>query len=73
MAAGNDNVEMGPATEITYSDPKVAAALHDHGDAALDFLETHEPVTFTPEEEKSFVWKIDRVLVPLVSHLAKEI
>ncbi|KIV80889.1 hypothetical protein PV11_08356 [Exophiala sideris] len=39
--------------------------LHQHGDKALDFLETHEAITYTKEEEKAVLRKIDKVLIPL--------
>jgi hypothetical protein len=52
--------------EMTTTDPK-ASALHQHGDAALGFLEAHETVVFTQEEEKAVLRKIDLVLMPLVS------
>jgi hypothetical protein len=42
------------------------AALHDRGDVALDFLESHEPVIFTKEEERIVIRRIDMVLMPLV-------
>lgn len=63
-----DSVQMQPAVQVMShdQDPKVAA-LAKHGDVALGFLETHEPVVFTPEEERKVVQKIDRVLMPLVS------
>lgn len=48
-------------------DPKAqAVALYDHGDVALGFLENHEVVSFTKEEERRVIHKIDRVLMPLV-------
>lgn len=37
------------------------------GDAALNFLENHEAIAYTREEEKVIIRKIDRVLMPLVS------
>ena len=37
-----------------------------HGDAALDFLDDHDAIYFTKEEEQSIVRKFDRVLMPLV-------
>ena len=37
-----------------------------HADKALDFLQSHDAVTFTKEEERAVVRKIDRVLMPLV-------
>lgn len=40
-----------------------------HGDKALDFLDAHEAVTFTKEEERAVVRKIDWVLMPLVSSM----
>lgn len=62
-----DNVQMEPAAQVVGHDPDPkVAALAQHGDVALNFLETHEPVIFTPEEEKKVVQKIDRVLMPLV-------
>lgn len=42
---------------------------HAHGDKALEFLDTHEAVTFTKEEERAVVRKIDQVLMPLVSSM----
>jgi hypothetical protein len=48
-------------------DPKnKAVALQDHGDVALGFLENHEAVSFTKEEERRVIHKIDCVLMPLV-------
>jgi hypothetical protein len=52
--------------EIASHDRKIAV-LHEHGDTALQFLEAHDTVVFTPQEEKNVVRKIDRVLMPLVS------
>ncbi len=46
--------------------PDVKTVLHNHADVALGFLETHEVVSFTREEEKAVIRKIDRVLMPLV-------
>ena len=40
--------------------------LHKHADRALDFVEAHGDVSFTPQEERAVVRKIDRVLMPLV-------
>jgi hypothetical protein len=62
-----DSVQMQPAAQVVSHDPDPkVAALAQHGDVALNFLETHEPVVFTPEEERRVVQKIDRVLMPLV-------
>lgn len=58
-------VEMAPVSPIPSTNPKTAV-LHDHGDAALDFLEHHEAVAYTAEEEKGVIRKIDKVLMPLV-------
>lgn len=60
--------EMGRSSDVHSSDPKVGQ-LHDHGDKALHFLENQEAVTYTAEEEKNVIRKIDRVLMPLVSSL----
>ena len=65
MAGGDDDVQMHRVEMIQSNDPK-AATIKEHGDAALDFLENHETVTFTREEEKRLIRKIDRVLMPLV-------
>lgn len=67
MANRPDTVEkMGPTTEEPEIDLK-ASLVHDHADVALNFLEGHERITYTQEEEKTVIHKIDRVLMPLVS------
>lgn len=42
------------------------AGKHHHADAALEFVENHEGVTFTEAEENALVRKIDWILMPLV-------
>lgn len=44
----------------------IETRLHEHGDRALAFVEEHDAVSFTPQEEKKLLRKIDRVLMPLV-------
>jgi len=55
-----------PLSAMQSPEPEMKE-IHKHGDAALDFLETHERITYTAEEEKAVIRKIDRVLMPLVS------
>lgn len=66
--ADDKAVEMAPVTQTPSVNPKTAV-MHDHGDAALDFLEHHEAVAYTADEEKRVIRKIDRVLMPLVCFL----
>ncbi len=61
----SDGIAAERHTSIDIQDGS-KAVLHDHGDKALGFLETHEQVFFTRAEEKAVIWKIDRVLMPLV-------
>lgn len=42
------------------------SARYDQADAALGFIENHGPVTYTPEEERAVLKKIDWVLMPLM-------
>lgn len=60
-----DVVERPKGPDYTVSGSKLAA-IHQQGDTALGILENHEPITFTPEEERRVVRKIDMVLMPLV-------
>lgn len=48
-------------------DPKKTVQQVVPGDSALAFLEDHEAVVFTKEEERAVVSKIDWRLMPLVS------
>jgi len=63
MGEGSTSSEMNAA-----SAPDLKVAIKGQGDAALAFLETSEVVTYTREEEKAVVRKIDWVLMPLVCH-----
>lgn len=61
-----DAVQMHQTTTGTENNDSKIAVLHEHGDVALGFLENHDTIVFTPEEERQVVRKIDRVLMPLV-------
>lgn len=39
---------------------------HKSADVALDFLNVHDSVTYTPEQEKAVLRKIDMWLMPLM-------
>ena len=45
---------------------EVGEPLHEHADEALRFIEQHQGFTYTPEQDKSVLKKIDRHLMPLV-------
>lgn len=56
-----------PAGELDCQDSILKPAVEsERVDVALDFLATHETVTYTREEEKRVIHKIDMVLMPLV-------
>lgn len=57
--------DIASVTPYAAEDPKLEK-IHGKGDAALDFLDNKEAITFTREEEKAVRRKIDRVLMPLV-------
>lgn len=40
--------------------------VNDHADVALEFVEKHEGFTFTEEQDKAVLWKIDLHIMPLV-------
>ncbi|KAJ9623744.1 hypothetical protein H2204_011146 [Knufia peltigerae] len=66
MSHNQDNIaSTGQDTEMVVLDGKMDG-LRTHADAALGFLETHENFTYTEEDEKAVLWKIDKVLVPLM-------
>ncbi|KAK4947979.1 hypothetical protein LTR10_013032 [Elasticomyces elasticus] len=66
MGQTDDNIALErPATEPIVDEGELKT-LHQHGDKALDFLETHEAITYTKEEEKAVLRKIDKVLIPLM-------
>lgn len=46
-----------------------STTLNKHADAALDFVEQHEGFSYTREEERALVRKIDWVLMPLVREM----
>ncbi|OQV03839.1 hypothetical protein CLAIMM_08829 [Cladophialophora immunda] len=54
-----------PVTEMVPIEGKMEV-LRTHADAALGFLETHENFTYTKEDEKAVLRKIDKILVPLM-------
>lgn len=58
------------STEVSPSAIDESKTDHLHGDAALGFLDTHEPVSFTRQEERAVIRKIDLVLMPLVRHVS---
>jgi gentisate 1,2-dioxygenase len=46
---------------------EIGEPLHKHADEALRFIEQHQGFTYTPEQDKAVLKKIDRHLMPLVS------
>lgn len=64
MGEGSISVKMNSTSE-----PDLKAAVKPgQGDAALAYLETSEVITYTKEEERVVLRKIDWVLMPLVCH-----
>ena len=51
---------------------QIGEPLHEHADEALRFIEQHQGFTYTPEQDKAVLRKIDRHLMPLVSRHPKE-
>ncbi len=45
---------------------EIVEAQYQHADEALGFVEKHEGFTYTPEQDKAVLRKIDRHLMPLV-------
>ncbi|KAK5022231.1 hypothetical protein LTS07_010311 [Exophiala sideris] len=45
---------------------EVGEPLHEHADEALRFIEQHQGFTYTPEQDKAVLKKIDRHLMPLL-------
>lgn len=62
----NPPTELHETNSHTISKPTMEKVA---GDKALDFLENHEAISYTREEEKVIIRKIDRVLMPLVSFM----
>lgn len=46
----------------------IAEASHEHADEALDFVEKHQGFSFTSDQDKSVLRKIDLRIMPLVSN-----
>lgn len=61
-------------TQTQEAEPSIAEATvlemspgpHKSVDVALDFLDVHDSITYTPEQEKAVLRKIDMWLMPLM-------
>lgn len=47
---------------------EIAEVLEIHADEAFGFVEKHEGFTYTPEQDNAVLRKIDKHLMPLVTH-----
>lgn len=55
--------------EITRSTSfGIAEVVHEHADEALAFVEKHDDFTFTAEQDKAVLRKIDLRIMPLVGN-----
>ena len=68
MGKSAEVVRSASAPSLGHGDVMpISAEKHREADVALDFVERHEGFTYTKEQERAVVRKIDMWLMPLVS------
>ncbi|EXJ79503.1 hypothetical protein A1O1_08767 [Capronia coronata CBS 617.96] len=63
-------IEAAEPTTSRIRSMDIIEPLRDHADEALHFVEKHEGFTYTPEQDKAVLKKIDRHLMPLARSLS---
>lgn len=62
----SDSTKKGSDEPVVRQSIEIAEVLQVHADEAFGFVEKHEGFTYTPEQDKAVLRKIDKHLMPLV-------